>query len=303
MRSPHAPPLLQDSRLRILSPHLRDMMASGGSLTVVAAPAQCPGNSETILYIFLFQYLWGLPMLYMTMLAERKKRLYPKPAPKLQGVVFPITKKGDRSTTPTAKEVFGAALEVVDKQAADKVRKEKNWRFGYNKHIVNNLLVSARSEAAALKIAQAGIDAMYKSFDFISADGASCKFGDALEKGVNRFYTHTVVGKKPKPASGGKVRVPYKNYETGKMVNLEGAELTKQIDEWVEYGTIEPDCGDAIKQVVLNPGWCDLSGQYFVLLGATSAMGVSPAFLCGAAPAPHLFPRIRPSCGGLTATC
>ena len=38
-------------------------------------------------------------------------------------------------------------------------------------------------------------------------------------------------------------------------------------------GTIEPDCGEAIKEVVRNPGWMDLSDQTFVLLGATSAMG------------------------------
>jgi very-long-chain (3R)-3-hydroxyacyl-CoA dehydratase len=143
---------------------------------------ECPAGFETFLYFFLFQYLWGLPLLYTTMLGERKKRLYPKPAPKLQGVVFPLTKKGDRSTTPTAKEIFGAALEAVDKQAAEKVRKEKNWRFGYNKHIVNNLLAAAKSEAAALKIAQAGIDAMYKNFDFIAADGTSLKFEEALKK-------------------------------------------------------------------------------------------------------------------------
>ena len=89
---------------------------------------------------------------------------------------------------------------------------------------------------------------------------------------MNRFHTHTVVGKKPKAASA-KISVPYKNYETGKQVLLEGMELIKQIDEWVAYGTIEPECGEAIKEVVRNPGWCDLSGQYFVLLGATSAMG------------------------------
>ena len=44
-----------------------------------------------------------------------------RPAPKLQGVVFPLTKKGDRATTSTAKEIFGAALEPVDKIAAEKV--------------------------------------------------------------------------------------------------------------------------------------------------------------------------------------
>ena len=35
--------------------------------------------------------------------------------------MFPLTKKGDRATTSTAKEIFGAALEPVDKIAAEKV--------------------------------------------------------------------------------------------------------------------------------------------------------------------------------------
>ena len=46
-----------------------------------------------------------------------------------------------------------------------------------------------------------------------------------------------------------------------------------QVDKWVKRGTIEPDCGEAIKEVVRHPEWTDLSGKYFVLLGATSAMG------------------------------
>lgn len=37
--------------------------------------------------------------MYLSMVGERRKRLYPKPVPKLQGIVFPVTKKGDRSTT------------------------------------------------------------------------------------------------------------------------------------------------------------------------------------------------------------
>ena len=44
------------------------------------------------------------------------------------------------------------------------------------------LLAAAKSEEAALKIAQAGIDAMYKTFDFIAADGSSLKFDEALKK-------------------------------------------------------------------------------------------------------------------------
>jgi hypothetical protein len=55
--------------------------------------AACPPHAETLLYVFLLCYLPGLPFLYLAMLGERKKRLYPKPAPKLAGVVFPLTKK------------------------------------------------------------------------------------------------------------------------------------------------------------------------------------------------------------------
>ena len=51
-----------------------------------------------------------------------KKRLYPKPPPKLQGVVFPEQKPGDRSTTAMGKKVFSAALRPVDSAAAEKVR-------------------------------------------------------------------------------------------------------------------------------------------------------------------------------------
>jgi hypothetical protein len=42
---------------------------------------------------------------------------------------------------------------------------------------------------------------------------------------------------------------------------------------WAERGTIEKDCADAIAAVVQNPQWSDLSGQTFVILGASSAMG------------------------------
>jgi hypothetical protein len=31
-----------------------------------------------------------------------------------------------------------------------------------------------------------------------------------------------------------------------------------QVDSWVAYGTIEADCGEAIKEVLRNPLWCAL---------------------------------------------
>ena len=49
--------------------------------------------------------------------------------------------------------------------------------------------------------------------------------------------------------------------------------LKEQLTKWVEYGTIEPSAAEAISTVNANRDWLDLSDQYFVLLGATSAMG------------------------------
>ncbi len=43
-------------------------------------------------------------------------------------------------THTQAKEVFAAALESVDAEASTRVKKEKNWRFGYNKHVYKSMV-------------------------------------------------------------------------------------------------------------------------------------------------------------------
>ena len=70
------------------------------------------------------------------------------------------------------------------------------------------MLASAQSPEAALKVAKAGIDAMYKSFEFIGPDGSTMKFEEALKQGVNRFHTHTVKGSRPKNTDNLKIKVP-----------------------------------------------------------------------------------------------
>ena len=70
------------------------------------------------------------------------------------------------------------------------------------------MLASAQSPESAIKVAKAGIDAMYKSFEFIGPDGSSMKFEEALKQGVNRFHTHTVVGSRRKNADNLKIKVP-----------------------------------------------------------------------------------------------
>eukprot|EP00288_Rhodomonas_lens_P018100 CAMPEP_0177706440 /NCGR_PEP_ID=MMETSP0484_2-20121128/9227_1 /TAXON_ID=354590 /ORGANISM="Rhodomonas lens, Strain RHODO" /LENGTH=770 /DNA_ID=CAMNT_0019217903 /DNA_START=71 /DNA_END=2383 /DNA_ORIENTATION=+ len=234
----------------------------------------CPDQMENYMYLYMLMYIPAFPFLYFGMLGERKKRLFPRRVPKLQGVVFPETKPGERSTSNTGREIFAKAVEAVDPAAAAKVRKEKNWRFGYIKHVVDHLVTCAKSEKAALTIAQAGLDCMYNSFDFITEEGKTLKFGEALKTITDKkFSTHTIKGQ-AKPKAKFEISVPYKCFHTGKdHGELKGLELIAQVDKWVEHGTIEPDCGDAIKKVVQNPQFCDLRNEYFVLLGTTSAMG------------------------------
>ncbi|KAJ1488137.1 tyrosine phosphatase-like protein, partial [Baffinella frigidus] len=252
--------------------HTLPLIQKGLCPTLGGLLPTCSPNAEFLLYLFLVCYLPGLPFLYFAMLGERKKRLYPKAAPKLAGIVFPLTKKGDRSTTTTSREVFACAMDAVDEKAGAKIRKEKNWRFGYARHIVEHLRTAAKSESHALKMAQAGLDKMYSAFDVIAEDGTSMKLKDAMTKSSGTFHTHTIQGKAAKVARK-ELMVPYKCYHTGVFKELRGQDLKDQVDKWVAYGTIEPDCGTAIKEVVDNPKWTDLTGKHFVLLGATSAMG------------------------------
>merc|ERR1712178_55183 len=86
-----------------------------------------------------------------------------------------------------------------------------------------------------------------------------------------RFLTHEIQGG---AARASNYTVQYKPYGTpGSLKELSGDALTKQIDTWVKNGTIEMSCGSSMSKVAENQGWCDLRDTYFVLFGATSAMG------------------------------
>jgi hypothetical protein len=55
---------------------------------------------------------------------------------------------------------------------------------------------------------------------------------------------------------------------------LSGAKLQEKVQEWIDYGTIEPSAGQAIIQCIEHPEWLnEIKNRYFVLLGAGSAMG------------------------------
>jgi len=255
-----------------------------GELSVFFAAANDPhflgllgsGNENLVYYLVMALpviYAPGSPVMIMNMVGNRKsafKKRFARPPPPPLGLVWPKTVgkngKEDRSSTSTAKAVLAAAIGAVNKEKGEAILKLKNWRFGYVKHFMGMVEEQCKSPEAALAVAKAGLEKAYEIFEFVSPDGTTCSFAEAMAANNNdKFYTGFVKGEKPK--GDNKIVVPYKGKD------LSGEELKAQVKKWVDYGTIEDSAGNAIIKCIDNPGWLDLSDRYFVLLGAGSAMG------------------------------
>jgi len=214
-------------------------------------------------------YFFGSPFMIFNMVANRKsafKKRFAKPPPPPRGLCWPVDSKGQRSSTEVNKAIVAAAVGAVNSDKAQAILKCKSWRFSYGKHLRALVEEQCKSPEAALKIAEAGLAKAYELFEFIDADGSAVSFEEAMNaKNTDKFCTGFVQGTGTKRTE--KLEVPYK----GEI--LSGQRLKDQIQAWVDYGTIEPSCGDAMIKCVDNPKWLDVSNRYFVLLGAGSAMG------------------------------
>jgi hypothetical protein len=173
------------------------------------------------------------------------------------------------------KTTFSRAIKAVSPEEAQKIDDlpDKKWRRAYQRNVVENVRHSAKSSKAALAVANAGLDYLHNTMVFVRPeDGKETSLNEAMKTYKDkRFMTHEIQGTAPRAS---KYTVQYKPYGTpGSLKELSGDALHKQIDTWVRNGTIELSCGNAMAKVVDNPEWCDLSDTYFVLFGATSAMG------------------------------
>ena len=258
-----------------------------GELSVFINSSKCDtflsllgeGNKSIMYwYAMAFPIIYApgaLPMIF-NMAGNRKrafKKRFSKAPPPPRGLVWPVTEtkaNGEevRASTATAKEILAAAVGAVNPELAEKVRNEKKWRFGYVKHLVIMVEAQCKSPEDALKVANAGLNKAYTTFQFISKDGkTTTSFASAMSAtNSTKFCTGFVKGEVPSPKDK-KLEITYK----GKQIS--GDELKAQVKKWVDYGTIEPSAGEAIIKCADNPKWIDLSDKYFVLLGAGSAMG------------------------------
>jgi len=240
--------------------------------------------------VTLIMYVPGSPGMIGNMWKNRckafKKRSEAgKPARPLAGVVWPLDKKGGRSTTNTSKSIIAAANAgggAEGQALATKVEKERKWRFGYVKHMLNHVKLCLSSEETALSMARAGLAKAQNTFMFVR-DGEEMTLAEAMQRfgSAHPYETAEIKGKKAMPSKlevylnyGAKVGEPYAKFKDARANKLTGLALREQLDAWVEHGCIEADVADAIKLVQQHQGeWLDLRNHYFVLLGASSAMG------------------------------
>jgi len=191
------------------------------------------------------------------------------------GVEFPKDAEGGRGTMGVNKKAFAEAMRSVNKEEAQKIDElpDRKWRRAYAKNVVEHVRQSAKSEKAALTVAQAGLDYLHSNMVFVRPEGGNeVPLSEAMKKFTdNVFQTHEIQGGAPRAP---KYTVQYKSYGTpGSLNELSGDALHKQISKWVKDGAIEMSCGSAMAKVVDNPEWCDLRDTYFVLFGASSAVG------------------------------
>jgi hypothetical protein len=168
---------------------------------------------------------------------------------------FPASETGRRSSSAFGRHVVADALRAADPAAADAASAEADWRKGYLPHF--RALVSAGLDDG-YAIAEAGLASVHRRLPITLA---------APER---PFETVTVEGN-DSPVK--EVELPYGGER------LRGAALSRRLDAWVAAGVIEQSCADAVREVMDNPDWLDLSDQRLVVLGAAAEMGPLPAVL------------------------
>ncbi|MGO4596838.1 hypothetical protein [Terrabacter sp. 2RAF25] len=182
------------------------------------------------------------------------------------GVVFPLDPtSGRRSTTATGRAVVADALRRVDAVGAASAERETNWRQGYLPHFRRLVEAGLTSPEAAHAIARDGLATLHDRMRWAGVDGdRPLEEAFADDGSVHTLGSETIHGS---AAPDRTLSVPYAGER------LAGDALRRRLDAWVEAGTVEPGCAEAVGLVIDNPDWLDLSDRTVVVLGAAAEMG------------------------------
>eukprot|EP00421_Protoceratium_reticulatum_P003738 CAMPEP_0168362502 /NCGR_PEP_ID=MMETSP0228-20121227/3211_1 /TAXON_ID=133427 /ORGANISM="Protoceratium reticulatum, Strain CCCM 535 (=CCMP 1889)" /LENGTH=1637 /DNA_ID=CAMNT_0008375205 /DNA_START=24 /DNA_END=4937 /DNA_ORIENTATION=+ len=111
--------------------------------------------------VVLVLYVPGSPGMIGNMWANRRRSFKRRraAASEPQGVVWPRTAQGDRSTTATNRSVLAAAARAGPggQGAFERIQAERNWRFQYARHMAEHVQQALASPEACLDMARAGL--------------------------------------------------------------------------------------------------------------------------------------------------
>jgi hypothetical protein len=183
------------------------------------------------------------------------------------GVVFPVTGDGGaRSTSALGRSVVADALRGADPVGARAAEHETGWRAGYLPHFRRLVEAGLTTPAAANGIAADGLASLHDRMRVRLLD-TEIRLAEAFAgdwRAATPLTTVTVGGDGPVDRE---LSLPYRGER------LRGDVLARQLDAWVSTGIVEPSCAEAVRRVIANPDWLDLSDLRFAVLGAGAEMG------------------------------
>jgi hypothetical protein len=183
------------------------------------------------------------------------------------GVQLPEV-EGQRSSSAFGRAVVADALRAAAPADAERALATKDWRSGYLPHFRRLIEIGLPSYDAALTSARNGLAGLHERMRYEGADGERPLLG-ALGGG-SELQTVDVKGEGDRETE---LSLPYRGER------LRGDALRRRLDSWVEGGAIEPSCAEAVRRVLDNPDWLDLSDRQVVVLGAGAEMGPLQAML------------------------
>ena len=188
-----------------------------------------------------------------------------------QGVVFPRSPDGRRSTTALGRAVVADALRGVDPVGALNAEQETNWRSGYLMHFRRLLEAGLSSREAALTVAGAGLTSLRGRMRVVEGSGPDRPLEEWSTSVPDRELATAEV--RGDGTAETELSLPYHGHR------LRGDALHRRLDAWVEDGVIEPSAAEAVRAVMANPAWLRLDGHTVAVLGAGAEMGPLRALL------------------------
>jgi hypothetical protein len=182
------------------------------------------------------------------------------------GVALAAT--GERaSSLSLGRQVVGAATRDVDTTASTAASTESDWRRRYATHLAT--LTRLESHHHAGLIAGCGLAAAHDAFVY-ERDGEPLPLQLATgpaSTDTSAAGLDTLVLRGDATRRDPSLSIPYHG------TRLQGATLHRQLDTWVERGTVEPDAAEALRDLTERGDWLDLSDVTVVVLGAGAQMG------------------------------